>query len=362
MICYKSYRIIDGKPKWVIEDENRNIVDKDPINEQLKGLEKFPEKDGRSNPKQKKSNSELLEYLRQFEKENGRIPTVNEFNENPRYPNGGIYFKKFGGWNNALNLARINIKSKRRIVEIVGRNSTREQLRIIDKDETVDHSNTKCCKCGKNETYVRPNGSAEWLRYRCKEGIWDRKSYLCKKCYTNDYQSNPDSQNNIKKLLANCRNGNLAKNSETGKGLIGEAVLAKTRSLKIINIESDNFNSKIDLSYDNEYGIIQSKSGISMIGKWEFGTGGIRWCDTLGLLCIDRYRLAIIRLYMIPSKHVKVSTITINDTINPRGSKWDKFRIDENAYNNAYQNLMYYLKDKDFFGIKDIKKWLDGGI
>lgn len=110
MAYYKSYRIIDGKPRWLIEDENGNIINRNPCKGELKGLEKFPEKDGRSNPRLKKSNSELLEYLRRFKKENGRIPVVNEFNEDPRYPNGDIYFQKFGSWNNALNLAGIGIK------------------------------------------------------------------------------------------------------------------------------------------------------------------------------------------------------------------------------------------------------------
>jgi hypothetical protein len=35
MVYYKSYRIVDGKPRWVIEDENGNI-DKNPTNDQLK--------------------------------------------------------------------------------------------------------------------------------------------------------------------------------------------------------------------------------------------------------------------------------------------------------------------------------------
>ncbi len=35
MVYYKSYRTIDGKPRWVIEDDNGNI-DKNPTKEQLK--------------------------------------------------------------------------------------------------------------------------------------------------------------------------------------------------------------------------------------------------------------------------------------------------------------------------------------
>ena len=33
---YKSNRIIDGKPKWVIIDENGDIVNKNPSKEKLK--------------------------------------------------------------------------------------------------------------------------------------------------------------------------------------------------------------------------------------------------------------------------------------------------------------------------------------
>lgn len=36
---YKSYRIVDGKPRWVIVDENGKIINRNPNNE-LKGLEK----------------------------------------------------------------------------------------------------------------------------------------------------------------------------------------------------------------------------------------------------------------------------------------------------------------------------------
>lgn len=38
MTNYKSYRIIDGKPKWTIVDEYGKIVNKDPSKEELKCL------------------------------------------------------------------------------------------------------------------------------------------------------------------------------------------------------------------------------------------------------------------------------------------------------------------------------------
>lgn len=36
IVCYKSYRYIDGKARWIITDENNNIINKSPTVEQLK--------------------------------------------------------------------------------------------------------------------------------------------------------------------------------------------------------------------------------------------------------------------------------------------------------------------------------------
>lgn len=40
MTEYKSWRIIDGKPRWVIVDENEKIINKYPSKQELKGIEK----------------------------------------------------------------------------------------------------------------------------------------------------------------------------------------------------------------------------------------------------------------------------------------------------------------------------------
>lgn len=43
MTIYKSVRIIDGVPKWIISDQHSNIVDRDPTNEKLRSavVEKY---------------------------------------------------------------------------------------------------------------------------------------------------------------------------------------------------------------------------------------------------------------------------------------------------------------------------------
>lgn len=44
---------------------------------------------------------------------------------------------------------------------------------------------------------------------------------------------------------------------------------------------------------------------------------------------------------------------------NPSRITWyPKYRIDEGPYSDTYQNIMEYLRDKKYFGIEDIKKWL----
>lgn len=41
-MIYKSYRIVDGRPRWVIIDENENIVNRNPNKDKLKLLSEIP--------------------------------------------------------------------------------------------------------------------------------------------------------------------------------------------------------------------------------------------------------------------------------------------------------------------------------
>lgn len=43
---YRSYRFVDRGAKWVIADENGNIINKNPTKEELIGLETDPHKYG----------------------------------------------------------------------------------------------------------------------------------------------------------------------------------------------------------------------------------------------------------------------------------------------------------------------------
>lgn len=111
MTEYKSYRLIDGEAKWVIVDENDNIINKIPNKEELKKLKPFP-KEKYNSPKRyrpKYTDEELLDELRKFEKKEERIPTAADFRNNADYPSYKTYQIRFGSWNKALEKA-FNIK------------------------------------------------------------------------------------------------------------------------------------------------------------------------------------------------------------------------------------------------------------
>lgn len=105
---YKSDRIINGKRRTVIVEDGK-IVDKNPIKEKLKGLEEeqyFGKyKDRRMDNKY--TEKELLNYLNQFYEENGRSPTTVDFANNLRYPAVKTYQIHFGSWNRAIEMAEL---------------------------------------------------------------------------------------------------------------------------------------------------------------------------------------------------------------------------------------------------------------
>lgn len=134
---YRTCRIIDGKPRWIIVDENGNVINRNPTKEELKGLDKFSEKDGRSKPRHDRcyTEEELLDFFLKYIQEYGIVPTEHGFRNNHRaYPSPTTYIKYFGSWSNALKLVGLDVDSmvkngvietnqqKARLAEIVVRN------------------------------------------------------------------------------------------------------------------------------------------------------------------------------------------------------------------------------------------------
>lgn len=153
---YTSVRLIDGKPRKVIVNENRDIINNNPNKEDLIGLDAEPYTINRNKVY---TNKKLLEYLRQFYEKKGRVPVKNDFDGNPRYPSSGTYVNRFGSWNNALIMAEL---FDNRVRQLYTDKELLEYMRQFDKENgripvaNDFNNNPKYPNCG---TYVNRFGS-----------------------------------------------------------------------------------------------------------------------------------------------------------------------------------------------------------
>lgn len=204
-----------------------------------------------------------------------------------------------------------------------------------------------CCRCGNTKTYIKNTGMPEWRSCKCtKENC---AGYLCKKCWSKNYNvlHNIDYVN-LRKDISNSRTGNISRYTSHGKGIIGQWVGAKTLGLKDLNIENNNFNEPIDLSYHQLYGRPDVKIKTLKNGEWHISMGtnriGKQKFDTSIILCMDRYELwkDVEIVYAIPWKIIENRKITSGFTIIKGSSRYlwyEEFRIDERPFNRVYHSV-----------------------
>ncbi len=227
---------------------------------------------------------------------------------------------------------------------------------IMPKRSHSYYKGRKCCRCI-TDLSEKEHGRREYDH----KGDWTGR-WLCNTCNSKDYNDGPNSYKNQKKSVAAYRTNNLSLCTNCGKGFIGEAIVAKIRKLEILAIKMDNFHPLgYDLSPDIKYNRIQIKLAGLIEGYWTVRFGMYHEFDNLFVLCTDKDTTIIKRVYIISEDELYgIGCIRLpKDPCIYRGSKYDKFRIDEEPYNDAYHSLMEFLKDKKYFGIKDIKKWLE---
>lgn len=263
MDLFRSYRIVDGKPRWVIVNENGKIINKNPNKEELKVL--IIEYTHGNTRKEKYNNTNMCEF---FESNEIRC-------EEKLYPH---------------NARQFNIN-------------------------------------GKIVWYCEKHGG----RYR---------------------STLPNGQNDTRKSIADSRTGNLDVNSPSGKGRISEQITCKVYGIKNLNIEYDNFHTPIDHSRDQKLGIIQSKGRIfnSIEGYWSSHVENEhnKEFDYLIFYCMSKDVKYIDMVYIFPRYEIiKRSSITIyKDPLKGalyKGFRWyDKYRVDEKPYNDAYHSLNKY--------------------
>ena len=194
----------------------------------------------------------------------------------------------------------------------------------------------KCCICGSNDTYIRPDGIHIWLS--CKCGKENCTRWLCSSCHQ---RYDPDSNHSLIKSMRHSRNGSLDRFSNDGKAVIGQWVAAKTLGLRDLNIDNDNLRSPIDLSEHPLHGILDVKicTFNSTYGCWETGKMNHNF-DNLLVLCMDKYELwrYVERAYIIPEYTICGVHITI--VKNPSRRVWyEDFIVYEKFYNDTYNSV-----------------------
>jgi hypothetical protein len=133
----------------------------------------------------------------------------------------------------------------------------------------------------------------------------------------------------------------------------------------------DKFDHFIDIRHEKygsvdakgaalkSYKYIDTRGDTIIYYKWILSTRRKVDCNTYICLGYDSERKNIIMVWIIPNEGwiCNLSNIDIYKTFRP--SKYDQFKVDPKSYNDAYKSLMSYLGDRKFFGIEDIKKWLE---
>lgn len=109
---FLQYRIIEGKKRTVIINDNGKIVNRNPNKAELKGLKGVPREFYKiRRVGQSYTEKELKNELIRFEDEEGLPPTEIDLINNPLYPSIGTYKNHFGNWSNALKSVKLDVES-----------------------------------------------------------------------------------------------------------------------------------------------------------------------------------------------------------------------------------------------------------
>lgn len=242
--------------------------------------------------------------------------------------------------------------------KIVSKSPTKELLKI----SILEDLPRKCNKCRNNDTYVDNSGRKVWLRYYGENNKeeWDGKSWICNNCYHKILNNIPNSYKNIIKLMTNSRNKNLDISSETGKGLIGECIVANVFEIRSCNgcniIKNYDFHNPYDLDHGTiltygKYGKIDVKTSKLLenpLGhyKWTFHNYGKIDCDSYICIGFDEFRNNVESVHIIPNDKniINANDIGIYKYVDiSRGSKWSEFMVDHKQYNDVYHFILSNL-------------------
>lgn len=157
------------------------------------------------------------------------------------------------------------------------------------------------------------------------------------------------------KVETKCRNKDLDPKSNSGKGYISEALVAKFLGIKTCFDITGNFNHPShDLLEHEDWGMINVKSSSLMLKKNSvnvfceyhgFHPYGNRKCDFFFLIGYDEERKHVIAVYIIPNEEYISRLISANIPFDS-GSKWDIFKESEEEV-KKWDELFHTMKLED---------------
>lgn len=201
----------------------------------------------------------------------------------------------------------------------------------------VDHTCTICCVCGNDKTYIMSDGKPHWLICHCHKD--NCAGYICKKCYAKILNDLPNSYKNVIKQMRLSRTGNLNKHIEHGKVVISQWIVAKTLGLIDLNIDNNNFNVPIDLSYHNVYGKpdVKFSSKLDELGRWHIVIGKY-YFDVVVILIMEESWEDVERVYVIPKIELHVTHIGIYKDLS-KSDRYEKYRVDKRPFSDTYHSV-----------------------
>lgn len=310
---FTSIRLTDDKQKKVIVNICGDIINRNPTKYELKDTTKHLSTKEILKLPEDEMKKYLLEFLIYFYEKERRTPLAKDFTKNPKYPSFATYQRVFENWNNAIIEAELWNKRY---------NPTHTCDRCgISFDKTTGHPTREKDKYGK------------WLL------IWD-----CNNCYQ---KYDPNSNNSKTKQEADCRNGNLDPNSNTGIGYVAAVLIKKYLEVEDCFELTDNFNyPEYDMIEHKDWGKIDVK-GSSLLTEngylcHSFCTNKNKTADFFFCVGFDKDRKRVLAVFIIPNEEYvsKLDKITVPYN---RRSKYNKYKESEEDL-KKWDDLFHTMK------------------
>lgn len=250
-----------------------------------------------------------------------------------------------------LSIRIINGKPQKVIVDengnIINRSPNKDELRGIEVEHYKITKRTRirykigniCPRCIEENNVTEK--SVLYIGNVCREKDKDGAETgecVCHDHWARNYQMySPNSCNNVKKSIANCRTGNQNPNHSNTKGDIDVEVVCELYGWINLNKRYDKYNTEIDC-FDEKTGLLHQVRGICYnpkYGSWGFSHLEEEWYkkyESMVCVCKSEDKKRIEDMYEFPLKLLKellIKGISIKcDSERPYRRGWyEKYRI-----------------------------------